>query len=64
MSVIVPQIPDVPPGLPMGLFTFLSRVKEAVDVIAGRRGTQLNKVVTYQDLIDMNLIDKNYDKVP
>lgn len=61
-------IPDVPHGVPAGMSLFLSRVKEVLDVLTGRVGRTnslppRSQAVTYQDLIDMGLIDEDYEKV-
>jgi hypothetical protein len=57
------SISDVPEGLPIGMFNILRDLKEAVEKLTGEHVTN-DKAITYDDAIEIGLIDKNFDKVP
>lgn len=52
----VPDLGDVVAKDPQQLQRFLERVREVIQTREGRRGTVLQKGVTYQDLADLGLI--------
>lgn len=52
-----PSIPD-PSEAPSLLLATSRALREAVDILLGRRGQLVDKAVTVQDLIDLGLADK------
>jgi len=57
------KLPDVPGNLqPKALYLFCSKVKKTIDVWTGSTN---NRVITYQDLIDLGVIDSdgNFNQV-
>ena len=53
---------DVPEGLPAGLHDFLLAVKESVENLKGDH-IQNDKAITYDDAIEIGLIDKDFKKI-
>lgn len=56
------SIRDVPDGLPEGLHGILQDLKETVDKLAGEH-LKNDKAMTYDDAIDIGLIDESFKKV-
>lgn len=55
---IVKGVPDVPAATAPPLFQFLGRIKEIIEVRIGARGSKYDVGVTFQDLIDLGIIEK------
>lgn len=56
------SLPDVPQGLPQGLFDLLSAMKETVEKLNGDF-VKNDKAMTYDDAIDIGLIDEDFEKI-
>jgi len=55
MSTKKPSLPAVPNDVSPSTKTFLQAVKETVEVFDGKRGDNLDRAVTFRDLIDSGL---------
>jgi len=55
MATSPPELPNVPTGLAPALTELLSKVKTSINIMLGKQGELANKVVTFQDLIDLGL---------
>jgi hypothetical protein len=56
------SLPDVPEGLPLGLYNLISGMKELLEKLNGDYDTN-DKAITYDDAIDIGLIDEDFEKV-
>jgi hypothetical protein len=56
------SLPDVPDGLPPGLHDLLQALKETVERLDGEQ-IKNDKAMTYDDAIDIGLIDKDFVKI-
>lgn len=51
--------PNIPTDSSPGLFSFLGRVREVLEILLGVRGDKLDKAVTNRDLIRHGLISED-----
>lgn len=63
MAIMPPEIPNVPVGLNLGMHEFLRKIKESINIMLGKKGELGNKVVTFQDLINIGLSSSTGESV-
>lgn len=51
--------PNLPTDTSPSMIAFLSRVLEVLGTLLGTRGSKMDKAVTYQDLVDLGLIEED-----
>lgn len=56
------SLPGVPTGLPPGLNDLLQALKETVEKLDGEQ-IKNDKAMTYDDAIEIGLIDKDFKKI-
>lgn len=55
-NYVMPVVPDIPSDLDPELRSFLTAAKETLETWLGDRGDDLDKVVTFRDLADMDMV--------
>lgn len=56
------SLQGVPEGLPPGLFDLLQAMKNAIERLDGEQ-MQNHKAMTFDDAIEIGLIDKDFEKI-